>query len=128
MSDDTVTLPRAEYEALLKQKELVQSLQDALEDATDAAFMQQVERDLEAGIHKGEYFPSELVDRLLEGKEHRLRVWRDYRTFTMQQLEAKSGIKQSYISEIETGKKPGSIATMKALADALDVTIDDLVR
>jgi transcriptional regulator with XRE-family HTH domain len=44
------------------------------------------------------------------------------------QLETKSGIKQSYISEIETGKKPGSIATMKALADALDVTIDDLVR
>jgi hypothetical protein len=100
MSDDTVTLPRAEYEALLKQKELVQSLRDELEDIADAAFMQQVERDVEAGTHKGEYLRSELVDRLLEGKEHRLRVWREHRGLTMLQLEAKSGIKLSYISVI----------------------------
>jgi len=126
MSDDTVTLLRAEYEALLKQKELIQSLQEELESIADSAFMQQVESDAEAGVHKGEYFPSELLDRLLGG-EHRLRVWREYRGLTMQQLEVKSGIKQSYISEIETGKKPGSLLSMKAIATALGVTVDDLI-
>jgi transcriptional regulator with XRE-family HTH domain len=45
----------------------------------------------------------------------------------MQDLAAKSGVVQSYLSEIETGKKPGSLAAMKAVAEALGVTIDDLV-
>jgi transcriptional regulator with XRE-family HTH domain len=45
----------------------------------------------------------------------------------MQELEKKSGVKQSYISEIETRKKTGSVATLKALADALNLTVDDLI-
>jgi transcriptional regulator with XRE-family HTH domain len=36
-------------------------------------------------------------------------------------------VPQSYISEIETGKKPGSIDAWRRLAAALDVTIDDLL-
>jgi ribosome-binding protein aMBF1 (putative translation factor) len=127
MSKDTVTLPRAEYEALLKQKEMIERLRDELEDIQDAAFMQQLERDREAGVDTGETFPAELVNRLLDSGEHPLRVWREYRGLTMQELEKKSGVKQSYISEIETRKKAGSVATLKALADALGLTVDDLI-
>jgi len=42
-------------------------------------------------------------------------------------LAEASGVPQSYISEIEHGLKPGSVATYKALAGALDLDIDDLV-
>jgi DNA-binding XRE family transcriptional regulator len=127
MRKDTITLPRAEYEALLKQKEVIERLQDELEDVADAAFMQELERDRKAGVDTGEAFPAELVHRLLNSGEHPLRVWREYRGLTMQELEKKSGVKQSYISEIETRKKAGSVATLKALADALSLTVDDLI-
>jgi DNA-binding XRE family transcriptional regulator len=127
MRKDTITLPRAEYEALLKQREVIERLQDELDDVADAAFMQQLERDRKAGVYTGELFPAELVNRLLDSGEHPLRIWREYRGLTMQELEKKSGVKQSYISEIETGKKAGSVATMKAVSKALGVTIDDLV-
>jgi transcriptional regulator with XRE-family HTH domain len=33
----------------------------------------------------------------------------------------------SYLSEIETGKKAGSIAVLKRLAAALGVTVDDVI-
>jgi DNA-binding XRE family transcriptional regulator len=127
MRKDTITLPRAEYEALLKQKEVIERLRDELDDVADAAFMQQLERDRKAGVDTGEVFPAELVHRLLNGGEHPLRVWREYRGLTMQELEKKSEVKQSYISEIETRKKAGSVATLKALADALSLTVDDLI-
>lgn len=127
MNKDTVTLPRAEYEALLKQKEVIERLRDELEDIADAAFMQQLERDRKGGADTGERLPSELVDRLLDSGAHPLRVWREHRGLTMQELEKKSGVKQSYISEIETRKKAGSLATMKVLADALNLTVDDLI-
>jgi ribosome-binding protein aMBF1 (putative translation factor) len=127
MRKNTVTLPRAEYEALLEQKEMVKRLQDELEDLADAAFLQQLQRDQEAGVDTGELFPAELVSRLLDSGQHPLRIWREYRGLTMQELEKKSGVKQSYISEIETRKKTGSVATLKALADALNLTVDDLI-
>jgi transcriptional regulator with XRE-family HTH domain len=34
---------------------------------------------------------------------------------------------RAYLSEIETGKKPGSVAALKRLAKVLGVDIDDLV-
>lgn len=32
-----------------------------------------------------------------------------------------------YLSEIETGKKPGSVRAYRALADALALSVDDLL-
>jgi len=32
------------------------------------------------------------------------------------------------VAEIETGRKQGSVATLRALAGALDVTLDDLME
>jgi hypothetical protein len=74
MRKNTVTLPRAEYEALLEQKEVVKRLQDELEDLADAAFLQQLQRDQKAGVDTGELFPAELVNRLLDSGEHPLRI------------------------------------------------------
>jgi ribosome-binding protein aMBF1 (putative translation factor) len=124
MSKDTVIVSRAEYESLLKQKEQNETLRD--EDLMDAIRMRTVEREPESGDARREYFPAGFVDRMLAG-DHPLRIWREFRGLTMEQLDEKSGVTQSYISEIETGKKPGSVAAMKALAGALGVAIDDLV-
>ena len=43
------------------------------------------------------------------------------------ELATAAGIAKSYLSSIETEKKPGSVSAMRRIAIALDVTIDDLV-
>jgi len=72
-----------------------------------------------------EYFPKELVDRLITG-ENRLRIYREYRGLTQQALANASGVSRDMIAMIETGRKTGSLATVKKLARALDVDLEDL--
>jgi DNA-binding XRE family transcriptional regulator len=115
---DTVTISRAEYEALL----------DRLEDAEDARTIAAFEARVAAvGFEEAtkNYLPAELAWRLLDGA-HPLAIWREHRALSGAKLAALSGVPQSYISEIETRKKPGSLDAMAKLARALSVTIDDL--
>ena len=39
----------------------------------------------------------------------------------------KLGVTQSYISELEAGKKNPTLTTLAALAEALDATLEDVV-
>ena len=41
-------------------------------------------------------------------------------------LAAKTGLSPAYISQIETGDRDGSFETMKKIAQALSVSLDDL--
>jgi transcriptional regulator with XRE-family HTH domain len=43
-------------------------------------------------------------------------------------LAGKAGIAPAYLSEIERGKKPGSIKALVAIARALEVEIEDLIN
>jgi transcriptional regulator with XRE-family HTH domain len=43
-------------------------------------------------------------------------------------LAGTAGLSSSYLSEIESGKKPGSFDTMGRIAGALGVSLDLLVR
>ena len=91
------------------------------EDAMDAAIMKRVLEDPDQ-----ELVPFTLVKRIADG-EHPVRVWREYRGMRAGELAIAAGIASSYLSDIENGKKPGSINAMKRIAIALDVTIDDLI-
>ena len=108
---ETVTIPRSEYEAL-------RAAVDSFEDAAAAAAYRATRAE--------ESVPIEVVDRLLAG-EHPLRVWRRHRGMTQQALAEAIGIGKAYLSEIESGKKDGSIRVIKAAAGVLDVDLDDLV-
>ena len=58
-----------------------------------------------------------------------LRELRERRGLTIRQLEMLSGVSNSYISQIENGKKEiPSAKILKKLADPLRVSIEDLVR
>lgn len=72
-----------------------------------------------------ELVPFELVKSIADG-EHPVRVWREYRGMKAGELAAASGLAASYLSDIENGKKPGSVKAMKRIAAALNVTVDDL--
>jgi alkylation response protein AidB-like acyl-CoA dehydrogenase len=52
-----------------------------------------------------EYFPLEIIEKLTLGGESPLKVWREYRGLTQDQLaHAVGGISRAYLSEIERGK------------------------
>jgi len=115
---DTVILTRAEYEALIER----------IEDAEDNAYLDSIEareRELGKETARADYLPAELVRRLIDG-EHPVRVWRAHRGLTREALAAAAGIAPSYLSEIETRRKPGSFAALAKLAAALRVSLDDL--
>ena len=70
--------------------------------------------------------PTGIVDQLLGG-ENPIRVWRDHRGLTGRALAEQAGIVPATLSQIETGKREGTVDTLKALAAALGVMVDDLV-
>jgi DNA-binding Xre family transcriptional regulator len=111
---DTVTLRRADYDALL----------DALEDAADVAAIRETDARIAAG--EADLIPFAIVERLHAG-EVPVRVWREHRGMTARALAAAAGIPASYLCEIEAGRKPGSLQAMAALARALEVDMEDLV-
>jgi transcriptional regulator with XRE-family HTH domain len=55
--------------------------------------------------------------------EHPLRLWRASRAFGADACQA-SGADPRAVPEIESGKKPGSLSALKALASALDIAAD----
>jgi len=119
MSDtDIVTLTRAEYEALLQQ------IEDA-EDLAAVAAAEAREALLGKETARADYLPLELVERLSAG-EHPIRVWRSHRGLTREALAKVAGVSPSYLTEIETGRKPGSLNAMMKLAVALKVSLDDI--
>jgi len=72
-----------------------------------------------------ETFPEEVVTALIEGTAP-LRVFRKYRSLSQEGLAERSGVSRNMIAQIETGKKTGSILSIKKLAEALNLDLDDL--
>lgn len=113
--NEIVTIPREEYDRL----------RTAAEDLADLQAHDRVYAALAAG--EDELIPAEYVNRLLNG-ESALRVYRDMRGLTQAALAEKAGVNRVTVAEIEIGRKQGSVASLRALADALGVSVDDLIE
>lgn len=94
------------------------------EDAEDIQAANNAVRELAEGYD--EVVSREVVRDLLDDR-HPMAVWRQYRGLTQQELAEAAGIGKSYVSQIESGAKTGSVKCLRRLADALRVDIDDLV-
>jgi transcriptional regulator with XRE-family HTH domain len=55
-----------------------------------------------------------------------MRVFRDLRGMTQAALAERAGVHRVTVAEIETGRKQGSVATLRRLANAPGTTLDDL--
>lgn len=108
-----VVLPWADYQALL----------EAAEDAIDGALLDAFRKKLASG--EEETVPAAVLDALLAGTSP-IKVWREYRGLTQEALATRVGISKAYLCQIETGKREGAIKTLRALAAALGLTVDDL--
>jgi DNA-binding XRE family transcriptional regulator len=72
-----------------------------------------------------ELIPAAVVDRLLAG-ENPIRVWREYRRLTLEQLADATGISKPYLSQIENGLRQASVNVLGRLAGALAVDLDQI--
>ena len=111
---ETVTIPRVEYERLCAMEEEFTDMRMAL--AVEARIASDVEK----------LVPAHLADRLIDG-ESPLRVWREYRGLSQSALARASGVNRVQIVEIESGRNNGSVHTLRRLADALRVAVDDII-
>ena len=75
----------------------------------------------------GETVPSETVNAILNGVPP-LRAWRQCRGFTLESLAERVGVSKGYLSQIENGRKPGTLGILRRISIVLSVTIDDLVE
>lgn len=71
--------------------------------------------------------PSEIMDQLTAGAAHPVKIIRKFRGVTQAELATAANLSRPYLTEIETGRKTGSIAALKSLAQALDVNIGILI-
>lgn len=114
----TVTLRRKDYDALVR----------AAEDAADRAAVEAHrahEDRVGWAVARQSYLTSDETRRLLDGSSP-VRIWREKREMTQRVLAEAARVAVSYLSEIETGKKPGSFAAMQRIALVLEIPVGDL--
>ena len=117
-------LPRKDYE------ELLAKASEADEDAGTARLVAKARKEIASG---GPLLPKDVVDRLADGantvrvlREWREREWPD--GMNQMYLSFKTGLSQSYISDIENGRRTGTAAELRLIADVLKVPMDLLVQ
>ncbi|MCR4298822.1 MAG: helix-turn-helix transcriptional regulator [Gallionella sp.] len=107
-----IVVPVAEWDALMAR----------LEEREDIADAKNQFSKIRAGE---ETLSAELVARPASG-ENPLKVWREYRGFTLRALAAEIGISSAAVSKIETGKSQPAVATLNQLATILGCDMEDL--
>jgi DNA-binding XRE family transcriptional regulator len=108
---DAVVMLTTDYDALLERaSEMAEDLSACLAHAQTAG---------------EERVPIEVARRLVAG-ENPIRVWREYRGMTLDQLATASRLSKSYLSELENGKRQGPVDTLRSIAGALKVLLDDV--
>lgn len=110
----TVTVNRADWEAIL----------DRLDDRQDREAIARSESI--PPDYRVTYTADETRRMALDGVSP-VTIWRERLKLTQGDLAAGAGISKSYLSEIESGKKPGSTVALQRLARVLRVRIEDLL-
>lgn len=108
--EEMVVLPKADYDAM------VAALNSDAEDDDDVAIYDARKAELE-----GEGFLSaEVTTAILRG-DHRIKALRMSRGLTQQQLAAKTGLGQGFLSDLENGRRNVTDAVAKNLSSVLGV-------
>lgn len=107
-------LPYEEYQRLVAAVEMLQDIRDY--DEAKLALASGTE----------ELIPSEVTYALLDGANP-IRVWREYRGMTQQQVAEAARISKPYLSQLESSQRKGTAEVLAAVAKVLHVSLDDLV-
>ncbi len=114
---EVAILPRKDYEVLAAKA------QEADEDFGTARLVACPRKELATGMP---LISKEVVDRITGG-ENALRVLREWRGKTQVYISHKTNIGQGYISDLESGRRKGTTAALKKIADVLKVPLDLII-
>jgi transcriptional regulator with XRE-family HTH domain len=117
-TEDSITVSREDW------RELLAALDNA-EDRAAVAERHAKERSFGKETLRQNYLTAPEAMRLLDG-ENPLKIWREKRGLSQRALAAAAKIGNSYLAEIEAGRKPGSESAYRKLAAVLGVRPDDL--
>jgi len=93
---------------------------DVYEEMVDALALQQAQSENEVA------YPAHVAKRIAIDEESPLKVLREWRGLTQEQLADKARLSKNYISMLETGKRPLSKKTAVLIAGILGVEWDML--
>lgn len=106
-------MPYSEWETIMYRMEELEDIRDA--------------RTISAAISAGEEtYPHEFVKRL-SSDESPLKVWREYRKFTLSTLAKACGVSIPALSQIENRKRTPSVDLLVKLSKALCCDMEDLI-
>ncbi len=72
------------------------------------------------------WFPNEVVKANVRG-ETLAKAWREYFKLTQKELAEKAGMKQSALARLENGNSKPRNSTLKKIAEALGIELDQLI-
>ncbi|BDA83884.1 hypothetical protein Sa4125_14260 [Aureimonas sp. SA4125] len=107
--ESMIVMTRAEYE-------------DLIEDSGDIALIRQAEID----YPDAPGMLSDLASAVWAGELHPLAAWRKSVGLTQAELAAAAGLRPATVSDIESRKIDPRLSTLKALAKALKLGIEDI--
>jgi DNA-binding XRE family transcriptional regulator len=120
-----VVIPLEDYEAL---RRAANDRAFADEDADDEAFAAQAALNNNMAILNDRHLAMSAAEwARIHAGEAAIKVIRQHRGLSQQALAGAAGIAQPQLSAMESGKRGGTVQTLKRLADALRVPMDALV-
>jgi ribosome-binding protein aMBF1 (putative translation factor) len=114
---EVAILPRKEYELLAAKA------RETDEDFGTARLVERARKEIAAGMP---LIPKQVIDRIASG-QNALRTFREWRGKTQLDIAHKTKIGQGYISDLESGRRKGTTAALKKIADVLKVPLDLIV-
>ena len=107
-------IPYEAYVQLIEKAEMAQDIED----------YDRAKETLEQG--ESELIPSDVIYAIMDGGNP-IKTWREYRRISQQDMAEKAGISVPYLSQLETGKRKGSMQVLTAIAKALGLSLDQIV-
>ena len=123
MGEQIITLNGVQY-AILPLK-VFEQLREIAEDYQDAAAANKVMEKIKSG--EMELFPASIIEAIELEDKNPVKVYREYRKMTQEELAEKSGVSVHMVRKIEAGESKGSVDTIKAIAEALRLNMELLV-
>ena len=114
---EVAILPRKEYEVLAAKAA------EADEDAGTARLVARARKEVADGAP---LIPMEVAESIAAG-QHPIRAMREWRDMTQLELSYRTNIGQGYISDLESGRRKGTVAALRTIAKSLRVPLEILI-
>ena len=108
-------LPYGDYEKMMEN----------LEDSLDCEEIKAIKKRIISG--EEQLFPADIIEAMFIKDENRVKIFREFRNMSVEELAKAIGKSVEQIRKIERGDSEGSVKTMKDISAVLNVDIGCLV-